>query len=62
MPRCFKNRKSVCYETKVIPHWDRQALAEIAHAFTYEVTWIPERQLAELSALGQQTRRKIWKL
>jgi len=57
MPRCSMNRESVRYETKVIPHWDRQALAEVAHAFTYEITWIPERQcwrsfLCSVSKLG----------
>ncbi len=35
---------SVRYETKVLSHWDRQALAEVNHAFTYEIAWIPERQ------------------
>ena len=44
MPQCSKNRESVRYETKVFPHWDRQALAEVAHAFTYEIAWIHERQ------------------
>jgi len=44
MPQCSKNHESVRYETTVIPHWDRQALAKVAQAFTYEITWIPERQ------------------
>jgi hypothetical protein len=35
---------SVRYETKVFSHWDRQALAEVNDAFTYEISWIPERQ------------------
>ena len=35
---------SVRYETKVLSHWDRQALAEVNHAFAYEIAWIPERQ------------------
>ena len=35
---------SARYETKVLPHWDRQEWAEVAHAFTYEIAWIPERQ------------------
>jgi hypothetical protein len=34
----------VRYETKVFSHWDRQALAEVNDAFTYEISWIPERQ------------------
>jgi hypothetical protein len=43
MPLRFENAVSVHYETRVFSHWDRQALAEIAHAFTYEIAWIPER-------------------
>ena len=35
---------SVRYETKIFSHWDRQALTEVASAFTYEIAWIPERQ------------------
>jgi hypothetical protein len=35
---------SVRYETEVLSHWDRQALAEVNDAFTYEIAWIPERQ------------------
>ena len=35
---------SLRYETKVLSHWDRQEGAEVAHAFTYEIAWIPERQ------------------
>jgi hypothetical protein len=34
----------VRYETNVFSHWDRQALAEVDAAFTYEIAWIPERQ------------------
>jgi hypothetical protein len=57
MSQCSKSRESVRYETKVLPHWDRQALAEVAHAFTYEIAWIPERQcwrsfLCSVSKLG----------
>ena len=44
MPQLSEGVLSVRYETKVFPHWDRQALAEVAHAFTYEIAWIPERQ------------------
>ena len=35
---------SVRYETEVLSHWDRQESTHVAHAFTYEITWIPERQ------------------
>ncbi len=35
---------SVRYETKVFSLWDRKAGVEVAHAFTYEIAWIPERQ------------------
>jgi hypothetical protein len=44
MPPCSESGVSVRYETKVLPHWDRQEWAEVAHAFTYEIAWIPERQ------------------
>jgi hypothetical protein len=44
MPQRSESRVSVRYETKVFSLWDRQALAQVAHAFTYEVAWIPERQ------------------
>ena len=44
MPQCSESRASVRYETKVFSHWDRQALAEVNDAFTYEIAWIPERQ------------------
>ena len=44
MPQLSDGGVSVRYETKVFPHWDRQALAEVAHAFTYKIAWIPERQ------------------
>jgi hypothetical protein len=57
MAQCFESGVSVRYETKVFPHWDRQARAEVAHAFTYEIAWIPERQcwrsfLCSISKLG----------
>ncbi len=44
MPQRSENSVSVCYETKVFSLWDRKASAEVAHAFTYEIAWIPERQ------------------
>jgi hypothetical protein len=44
MPQCSENRVIVRYETKVLPHWDRQERAEVAHAFTHEISWIPERE------------------
>ena len=44
MPQYSEGRVSVRYETKVLSHWDRQALAEVACAFKYEIAWIPERQ------------------
>jgi hypothetical protein len=44
MPQRSEGRVSVRYETKVFSLWDQQALAEVAHAFTYEIAWIPERQ------------------
>ncbi len=44
MPRRFESGVSVRYETRVFSHWDRQASAEVDDAFTYEITWIPERQ------------------
>lgn len=44
MQQLSESRMSVRYETKVLPRWDRQALVEVAHAFTYEIGWIPERQ------------------
>jgi len=44
MPQRSEGRASVRYETKVFSHWDRQALAEVDAAFTYEIAWIPERQ------------------
>jgi hypothetical protein len=44
MPQCSESGASVRYETKVLSHWDRQALAEVNDAFTYEIAWIPERQ------------------
>jgi hypothetical protein len=44
MPQCSESRVSVRYETKVLSLWDREASAEVSHAFTYEIAWIPERQ------------------
>ncbi len=44
MPKLSESGVSVRYETKVLSHWDRQALAEVNDAFTYEIAWIPERQ------------------
>ena len=44
MPQRSESGASVRYETKVCSHWDRQALAEVNDAFTYEISWIPERQ------------------
>jgi hypothetical protein len=57
MPQCSESRVSVRYETKVFPLWDRRASAEVAHAYTYEIAWIPERQcwrsfLCSVSKLG----------
>ena len=57
MPQCSENRVIVRYETKVSSHWDRRACAEVAHAFTYEIAWIPEREcwrsfLCSVSKLG----------
>jgi hypothetical protein len=44
MPQRSESGVSVHYETKVFSHWDRQVLAEVDAAFTYEIAWIPERQ------------------
>ena len=44
MPQRSEGGVSVRYETKVLSQWDRQALAEVDAAFTYEIAWIPERQ------------------
>jgi acyl-homoserine lactone acylase PvdQ len=44
MPQRSESDASVRYETKVLSQWDRQALAEVDAAFTYEIAWIPERQ------------------
>jgi hypothetical protein len=44
MPQLSESGVSVRYETKVFSHWDRQAWAEVDAAFTYEISWIPERQ------------------
>ena len=57
MPQCSESRESVRYETTVLSLWDREASAEVAHAFTYEIAWIPGRQywrsfLCSVSKLG----------
>jgi len=57
MPQCSESRASVRYETKVFSRWDLKASAEVAHACTYEISWIPERQcwrsfLCSVSKLG----------
>jgi hypothetical protein len=57
MPPCSESGVSVRYETKVCSHWDREVWAEVAHALTYEIAWIPERQcwrsfLCSVSKLG----------
>jgi hypothetical protein len=44
MPQRYGSGVNVRYETKVFSHWDRQAWAEVNDAFTYEISWIPERQ------------------
>jgi hypothetical protein len=44
MPQLFESGVSVRFETEVFSLWDRQAWAEVAHAFTYEIAWVPERQ------------------
>jgi hypothetical protein len=44
MPQCSESGVSVRYETKVLSFWDREALAEVAQALTYEIAWIPARQ------------------
>ena len=44
MPQRSESGESVRYETQVLSHWDRQVLAEVDDAFTYEIAWIPERQ------------------
>ncbi len=44
MPQRSESGLSVRYETKVFSLWDREAWGEVAHAFTYEIAWIPERQ------------------
>ncbi len=57
MPQRSESGVSVRYETKVCSLWDREAWAEVAHALTYEISWIPERQcwrsfLCSVSKLG----------
>jgi len=44
LPQLSWSGVSVRYETTVFTLWDRQAWAEVAHAFTYQIAWIPERQ------------------
>jgi hypothetical protein len=44
MPQRSERRVSVHYETEVLQLLDRKAWAEVAHALTYEIAWIPERQ------------------
>jgi hypothetical protein len=44
MPERSESGMSVRFETNVFSVWDRNAWAEVAHAFTYEIAWIPERQ------------------
>ena len=44
MPQRSESGASVGYETRVFSVWDRKAWAEVAHAFTYEIAWIPDRQ------------------
>jgi hypothetical protein len=44
MPQRSESGVNVRYETKVFSLWDRDAWAEVAHTFTYEIAWIPERQ------------------
>jgi hypothetical protein len=42
MPQRSESGASVRYESKVFLHWDRQVLAEVDDAFTFEIAWIPE--------------------
>jgi hypothetical protein len=42
MPQRSESGVSARYETKVLSFWDGEAWGE-AHAFTYEIAWIPER-------------------
>jgi hypothetical protein len=44
MPQRSEGGVNMRYETKVFSLWDRKAWAEVTHAFTYEIAWIPERQ------------------
>jgi hypothetical protein len=44
MPQSDERGVSVRYETTILPRWDAQARAEVAHTVTYEIAWIPERQ------------------
>jgi hypothetical protein len=44
MSKSDEHGVSARYETKVFPLCDREAWADVAHALTYEIAWIPERQ------------------
>jgi hypothetical protein len=44
MAQSDEHGASVRYETKVLSHWDRQESTYVAHAFTYQIPRIPERQ------------------
>jgi hypothetical protein len=44
LTQCSENAIILRYETKVLSHWDRHESAEVIHAFTYQIAWIPERQ------------------
>jgi hypothetical protein len=57
MPPRSEGGVSLRYETKVFSLWGREAWAEVAHALTYEISWIPARQcwrsfLCSVSKLG----------
>jgi hypothetical protein len=43
MPQSEERGVSLRYETKGLSHGDLQERSEVAHAFTYEIAWIPER-------------------
>jgi hypothetical protein len=52
---------SVHYETEVLQLLDRKAWAEIAHALTYEIAWIPEQQCwRSFLCFVQQAVLKNW--
>jgi hypothetical protein len=48
MPQRSESGVSARYETKVFSFWDGEAWGE-AHAFTYEIAWIPERHCCGVS-------------